>query len=154
MQLLYGWRAKADQELRGHTTQLRADVQQQTWLMGWDSQTLLVSKFAPTWLCMCSFSPVTTCSSDMLNRGHEAGFHPCSEHCLMCSCNLPWSINAVCRFAPETVRDTGSLSSNVCELLIHHRVKSRTHDLNVLECHCLCLRWLRQHRKTYLAARV
>ena len=35
----------------------------------------------------------------------------------------------MCRFAPETIRVNGRLSSNVYELLISHRVKSRTCDL-------------------------
>lgn len=92
-------------------------------------------------------------SSDYMQiQGHEAGFNPCSEHCLTCSCSVLWDIYTVFRFAPETVEVSGSLSSNVCELLIHHRVKSRTRDLSVLECHCLYLWWLCQHRKTYLAA--
>lgn len=65
---------------------------------------------------------------------------------LMCSCILPGGINA-----PETIRANGRLSSNVvCELLISHRVKSRTLDLRVLQCRCLCWCWLCQQRKTSL----
>lgn len=120
--------------------------------MGWDGWAPLFSKSPPAWLCTHPFSPVTVCSNDPLNWGYEPGFHPCSEHSLMCGCILPWGIYAVCRFAPETVRVNGRLSSNVYEVLSSHRVKSRTCDPKVLQCHCLCWQWLWQHRKTYLVA--
>lgn len=71
---------------------------------------------------------------------------------IWCAAAVYHCVYAVCRFAPETIRVNGRLSSNVYELLISHRVKSRTPDLRVLQCRCLWQWWLRQRRKTYLVA--
>lgn len=65
---------------------------------------------------------------------------------LTCNLSLLQGFHAVCRFAPETIRVKGRLSSNIYELLISHRVKSRTRDLRALQC------WLCQHRTAYLVA--
>lgn len=109
------------------STRVVADV-------GWDTQALLLSKspFAhPS-------SPVGVSDSNPLNRGREPGFHPCSEHCLTCSCILPPGICAVCKVAPEAVGVRERLSSSVYEVLISPRVNSRTRDLRVLQCCCVC----------------
>lgn len=104
------------------------------------------SKSVPASLRTHPFSPVNAHTNDPLKWCYEPGFHLCSNIVLMCSCILPGGINA-----PETIRANGRLSSNVvCELLISHRVKSRTLDLRVLQCRCLCWCWLCQQRKTSL----
>lgn len=76
------------------------------------------------------------------------GFIPVPN--IFCSCILPWDICAAWRFAPETIVANGRLSSNVYELLLTHRVKSRACDLGLVQSSCLFWQWLCHHRRTCL----